>query len=272
MLMQITGVIRACVRPCVVAVLAASLFAVAWVATPAAARTVDSATDLQTLVNDLGVQLGLRYRASLPEYQRRYDQLGQAIAAWNAAAGTDDDHTRMVTWLRSAITSAMPGSDIPWPAVPKFDEPLPAPTANSEPASPPVGVVTNKPVVPEQPQTNEEPLPEPMGPAAKPTESPAPAPADEKPAAATPDKVPAEQPADTQPARPAVASPAGPTADKPVAMPSSDTDFWLEHPAATDLPPDLMLDDPFKDDPLPADAPAQSNPPVSDVPSLFDAP
>jgi hypothetical protein len=289
-------------------------------ATPAAAQTPDPTPNLQRLVNELGVQIDLRYRANLPEYQSRYDQLSQAVAAWNASAKSDADRAAIATWLGDAIRSAMPGSAVVWPSLPQFDQPTSAPAAAAEPtpavaaepAPAPVGVVTNKPVVPSEPSLVKQQPAEPQEPAAEKPEqskpqatqpstegsSKAAEPAAEKPerpkaqaaqpstegspkaaepAAGEPAAVPlapakdaAGQPAATPSSAPAVDKTG--TADQAGTKPSGNTEFWLDHPAAGDLPPDMKLDNPFKDDALPAVTPLPAEPPTSDLPSLFDSP
>jgi hypothetical protein len=295
MLIAISDVLPTCARSVCVAAFAASVFATASLATPAAAQTTGSAADLQTLVDDLGTQLELRYRANLPEYQLRYDQLGQAIAAWNASSQTDADRAAVASWLREATLSSMPGSDLPMPPVPQYDQPKPKVAAEAD--SPPVGIVTKKPVVPDQPDVSEEPLPEAKEPAAQTDQQPEPqsdepttdespaakqpvavetpekAPADQADAAETPAKgldatdVPAVAPSAQPAATPAaVDTPAKVPADQPAATesvipdagnadaePSDDAKFWVDHPAAGDLPDDVMVENPFLDDPLPAD-------------------
>ncbi len=264
MLTSTSGVIRSFARPVCVAALVAVVIVSAAAVGAGAAQTADSPARLQGLVNDLGLQLRLSYRANLPEYQRRYDQLGQAIAAWNGSTKSDADRAAIAGWLRQATLSSMPGSGAPMPAVPQFDQ-LRAQASTAATTSP-VGVVTNKPVVPDQPATAEE-LPTPQAPTAKPAAPVKPQPvvpaAGEMPAA-KPADVPRAQPADTQAApQPSIDS-AGGKLDS--AAPGDTSDFWLEHPAANDLPGDLRLDDPFKDDPTP------NEDSLRDLPSLFDSP
>jgi hypothetical protein len=209
------------------------------VAAPAAAQVAGPASDLQRLVNDLGVQLVLRYRATLPEYQLRYDQLGQTIAAWNASPKTAAERAQIASWLQDAIRSAMPGSTVAWPAVPQLGG-----SQAVEAAAPPIDAVRNKPVVPDRPEVVTKQAP------AEPAQA---EPAQQEAAQAEPQSA---QPEVDQPPTPKPPVDDSNAAQAPATtQPSEGTTPWLDHPAAGDLPADLKLGDPFKDDPLPAAGP-----------------
>ncbi len=259
------------------AIVMAAMIVAAVITSPAAAGTVASPSHLQSMVNDLGLQIDMRYRASMTERQQRIDQLAQAIAGWNASARSTSDRAALESWLREATLSSMPGSVAPMPAVPQFDKPQPKTMADATVA--PVGVVTNKPVVPDQPSASEQ-LPAPGTSAdkqaapAKPTSTQQPVTKETsvmQPAQAPSSSPQAQAPATTMPATPVESqatpapSPINPVADKTAGEASGDKlDFWLGHPAATELPGDLQLDDPFQDDPAPDDSS------LRDLPSLFD--
>lgn len=130
--------------PAVVGLLTA-VVAVPAFAPPAAAQSAQQASSLQQLVDELGSQLWLAYRANVPEHQRRHEQLRQAIAAWNASSQSQTDRELMAAWLRAAMRSSMPGSYQPMPPLPALDHPA-APTASMAPAQ---SVTSQKPVGPD---------------------------------------------------------------------------------------------------------------------------
>ncbi|MEX2316201.1 MAG: hypothetical protein WD669_03550 [Pirellulales bacterium] len=194
---------------------------VAWmvIATPACGQM--SAARLQSLANDSVAQLQLSYRHDSVERSRRYDELGQAIAAWNKSARSAADNERLAEWLRQAMRASMPGSREALPPLPEF--PRPAPTAEETPLPPrpPSSMTGNKLPTASTPS-----------PAAEPT------PADPLPHENTPAR--AEQ---------AAGEPVVEKVEKSDALPGTLT----SKPVTAETPVDQAEGDPFRDDPLPVD-------------------
>ena len=129
----LTTVKRRIALPLSLSSIAALTIAVLAIAAPAQAQSPTSSTRLQTLVNDSVAQLQLSYRHDLAERQKRYEAVGQAIAAWNKSARGPAENERLAEWLRAAIRASMPGSHDPLPLLPEFEPPTPPRTA--EPAA-----------------------------------------------------------------------------------------------------------------------------------------
>jgi hypothetical protein len=75
---------------------------------------------LQRLVEQLAVQLELTFRHDLPEHERRFQRMAEAIAAWNSSPRSDLDFVLMANWLRQAIQASTPGATQPLPGLPIF--------------------------------------------------------------------------------------------------------------------------------------------------------
>jgi hypothetical protein len=130
---------RRAVSAAVLGVTAGALAALA-AASHAAGQSRQPDTDPRVLVGELAEQLRLVYRDNLPEYARRYEQLREAINAWNASPRSAADRQLMTTWLRDSIHSTLPGTGRGLPPLPKFGQP-PATIENA-----PARVTVRKPV------------------------------------------------------------------------------------------------------------------------------
>lgn len=117
----LSQIIMNCKRPASQLALAALFLAAA--TSSILAQTSAPTRALQQLTNDLALQLELAYRHDLPTHQARYEEMAQALAAWNRSHRTDADYVVMEQWLRSAIRSSMAGSGQPLPALPQFAVP-----------------------------------------------------------------------------------------------------------------------------------------------------
>jgi hypothetical protein len=173
---------------------------------------------LQTLVNDAVVQLQLAYRHDPAERQRRYEVIGQAIAAWNKSTRTAADTELLSEWLRRSIRASMPGSREALPPAPEF---------------------AKRPVPPE-----EMPLPKATPDAAAPT-----SPAAAAQGSAEPSPTPGNPFADDKPSAPNHNDANG---QNEVAQPGDKLPAVLTG-QSTEPPGDRMEGDPFRDDPLPAE-------------------
>jgi hypothetical protein len=92
---------------------------------------------LQALLNDTVAQLQLAYRHNAPERRRRYDQLAVVLAAWRDAPRSDANNQLLEDWLRGAIRSSMPGSQLSLPGIPNFGPAtIPAESGSEEPTAP----------------------------------------------------------------------------------------------------------------------------------------
>ncbi len=75
---------------------------------------------LQTLSNDLALQLKIAFRKDAPEHLRRYRQLVRVLQDWNKSARSEHDYQAVLEWVQVAIKNSMPGSNEPLPALPHF--------------------------------------------------------------------------------------------------------------------------------------------------------
>ena len=89
--------------------------AIASIASPKDVMAASSKSNLQALVNDTAAQVQLAYRQQPGEREYRQRQLASVLAGWRAAARSEANNQRLATWLHSAISSSMPGSNDPLP-------------------------------------------------------------------------------------------------------------------------------------------------------------
>jgi hypothetical protein len=88
---------------------------------------------LQLLVNETAAQFKMAYRHNTDEHRARYDQLSNALAAWNSAPRGEENDKLLADWLRSTISRSMPGSRDPLPPLPEFNRPFKEITAAHTP-------------------------------------------------------------------------------------------------------------------------------------------
>lgn len=81
----------------------------------------DRAMQLQSMVDDLALQMQLSFANRNSEHVARYSQLAQALSSWNASARSDADFQVMQTWLQAATQASLPGANQSMPATPGFD-------------------------------------------------------------------------------------------------------------------------------------------------------
>jgi hypothetical protein len=189
------------------------LLAAIHVAPSARGQTPHTPARLQSLVNDAVVQVQLSYRQDPAERQRRHAELGHAVAAWNKSSRSPADNERLGDWLRRAMRASMPGSHEPLPPLPEF----------ASPAAP------------------AEEIPTPTSQSATETRTP--------PLSAVESKTtvpPTKSNAGENPPKPVAAD----TPEPPAAKSESAPGIWTSHPAAAELPRDLLEGDPFRDDPV----------------------
>ena len=197
----------------------------------ATAQSPGAEADVGSLARALEMQLRLMYRANLPEYTRRSEQLEAATRAWAQSPRSAADQDQIVAWLRQSIRQSMPGSTSPLPPRPQF--------AASRPAGEPL---------PPSVQRTGRAVAQGMG-----VERLAPQPAANRWA----------EESVTPPARREAAKPIGEPADAareneapsgPSASGFDEHSLLDSHPAADQWPLELTEGDPFLDDPLPPES------------------
>lgn len=109
---------------------------------------------ISSLESDLRYQLDLTHRDDFTVYKSRLGELELTLDAWRKSPQSPEDAQLMLTWMRQAIQSTMPGENREFPTLPPFgsvrpivvggpsrpsapiEEPLPLPAPSTTSAAP----------------------------------------------------------------------------------------------------------------------------------------